>query len=255
MEHAQRTPALRARRAPRPPLSLLSTEALRAAGEYVSHRLASQADHPKGDGHPVIIFPGLASDGHAVAPLRSHCLRLGYAAMDWGRGWNTGPRGDVDAWLESLAGDVRALLDGFDEPPTMIGWSLGGIYARELAKLDGMDVRQVITIGTPFNGTPAQTHAGWVYRVLSGKPARLSRSLRQRLATPPGVPTTSIYSRSDGVVAWQACRHDRPARHVEDVAVQGSHLGMGWNPQVLKVVADRLAQRPGHWRPFKGLAS
>jgi hypothetical protein len=193
----------------------------------------------------VVIFPGLASDGHAVAPLRAHCQRLGYAAMDWGRGWNTGPDGDVDAWLQALADDLDVLLGDDPVPATLIGWSLGGLYARELAKLARVPVRQVITIGTPFNGTPAQTHAGWMYRLLNGRTARLAPALRRRLATPPPVPTTSIYSRSDGVVAWQACLHDRPAPQVQDVAVHGSHLGMGWNPQVLQVVADRLARPPG----------
>ena len=200
---------------------------------------------PPGDGHPVIIFPGLASDGRALAPLRKHCGRLGYTAMDWGRGFNTGPDGNVDAWLDGLATDVERMLDGHEAPATLIGWSLGGIYARELAKLERLPVRQVITIGTPFNGTPSQTHAGWVYRVLSGAPARLDATLRRRLAVAPPVPTTSIYSRSDGVVAWQACCHDETAASVQDVQVQSSHLGMGWNREVLRVVAERLAQPPG----------
>ena len=118
---------------------------------------------------------------------------------------------------------------------------MGGLYARELAKLPGMPVRQVITIGTPFNGAPENTHVGWMYRLLNGQRARLESALRQRLRTPPPVPTTSIYSRSDGVVAWQACRHPEPiAAQVQDIEVEGSHLGMGWNPRVLRIVADRL---------------
>ena len=241
--------------APRPPLTLLGTEPWRAAVEYLSNRVMPAPAEPVGDGHPVIIFPGLASDGHAVAPLRAHCKRLGYAAIDWGRGWNTGPSGDVDTWLDTLATDVQALVDDMDEAPTLIGWSLGGIYARELAKLAKLPVRQVITIGTPFNGTPEQTHAGWMYRLLNGEKARVSPAMRRRLATAPPVPTTSIYSVSDGVVAWQTCCHDRPTRQVQDVEVQASHLGMGWNPRVLRVVADRLAQPPGRWRPYQTGAS
>lgn len=128
-------------------------------------------------------------------------------------------------------------------PPTLIGWSLGGLHARELAKLPGMPVRQVITIGTPFNGSPDNTHVGWLYRLLNGQRARRAPALRQRLRTPPPVPTTSIYSRSDGVVAWQACRHPEPTTaQVQDIEVEGSHMGMGWNPRVLRIVADRLGQ-------------
>lgn len=250
MTLTSRTPLLSPAPARRPPLALLGTEPWRAAVEFMSHRVTPAPAVAVGDGHPVIIFPGLASDGRAVAPLLAHCRRLGYTAMDWGRGWNTGPRGDIDIWLNKLAADVRALLDGANEPPTLIGWSLGGIYARELAKLKRLPVRQVITIGTPFNGTPEQTHAAWVYSLLSGERSRLSPVLQRRLAQAPDVPTTSIYSRSDGVVAWQACRHNRPGALVQDIQVQGSHLGMGWNKQVLRVVGDRLAQPHGHWRPY-----
>lgn len=236
--------------APRPPLLLLGTEPLRAAAEYFANRVQPHPPGASGDGHPVVIFPGLASDGHAVAPLRAHCQRLGYEAMDWGRGWNTGPNGDIDRWLGLLAADVQRLVGVADAPVTLIGWSLGGLYARELAKLGRLRVRQVITLGTPFNGTPAQTHAAWVYRLLNGEHARPSPALRRRLAAAPPVPTTSIYSRGDGVVAWQSCCHDRPAPRVQDVQVQGSHLGMAWNPKVLRVVADRLAQPAGDWRPY-----
>ncbi len=231
----------------KPSLLLLGTEPLRAAGEYLTHRLARcfQRPGPQGDGHPVVIFPGLASDGNAVAPLRDHCRSLGYFAVDWGRGFNTGPGKDVDGWLRELGADVRALLrrEGFGPAvkPTLVGWSLGGIYARELAKTRMLPVRQVITIGTPFNGEPRHTHAGWVYELLNGQPAELDAALQRRLAQPPAVRTTSIYSRSDGVVAWQACRHPRPSRRVQDIEVEGSHLGMGWNPAVLELVAQRLA--------------
>ncbi len=217
--------------APRPRLALLGSEPWRAAVEYVANRVRPDAPAPAGDGHQVIIFPGLASDGRAVAPLRGHCQRLGYQAIDWGQGWNTGTEAAIDRWLDQLATDMHALLGGLDAPVTLIGWSLGGIYARELAKLGRLPVRQVITIGTPFNGSPAQTHAAWMYRLLSGGPVRLSTGLRRRIATAPPVPTTSIYSRSDGVVAWQACCHDRAGPQVQDVRVKASHLGMGWLEQ------------------------
>ncbi len=237
-------------RAARPPLRLLGTEPWRAAREYLKLALLPPRG-PRGDGHPVIIFPGLASDSLAVRPLRDHCRRLGYAAFDWGRGFNTGPRGDVDDWMQQLAADLRWMLHGHDEPPSLIGWSLGGLYARELAKLPGFAVRRVITIGTPFNGLPEQTHAAWLYRLLGGTPANAEPHWQRRLRTPPPVPTTSIYSRSDGVVAWQTCRHEPADRQaggpaaVEDVEVRGSHLGMGWNPQVLRAVAQRLALPAG----------
>lgn len=242
-----RTPAPGAKR---PGLLLLGTEPWRAATEFIGWKVKPTRAAAPGDGHPVIIFPGLASDGRALAPLRAHCRALGYNAMDWGRGWNTGPQGHIDEWLGALAGDVKTLLAEDSRAPTLIGWSLGGIYARELAKMKRLRVRQVITIGTPFTGQPDQTHAAWMYRLLSGAAPPRDAGLLRRLRTPPGVPTTSIYSRNDGIVAWQSCRHDSEYASVQDVEVTGSHLGMGWNAQVLAVVADRLAQPASGWQRY-----
>lgn len=140
---------------PRPNLALLCTEPFRAAMEFCSHKLHHKAPYANGDGHPVIIFPGLATDGHAVAPLRKYCEALGYAALDWGKGYNTGPDADVEGWLAGLASDVSKLIFEYEQPATLIGWSLGGIYARELGKLLAPRLRQVITIGTPFTVMPA----------------------------------------------------------------------------------------------------
>lgn len=227
----------------RPSLSLLGTEPLRAALEYARHRLSAQRPVPRGDGHPVVIFPGLGSDGLALAPLRDYCNSLGYHAMDWQLGRNTGPDGDVDEWLDGLAKHTRGLLSPFRKRATLIGWSLGGLYARELAKRMRPRVRQVITLGTPFNWTGDSTNVAWVVRLLKGEQAAISPELGARLREPPPVPTASVYSRNDGVVAWQSCQHEQACDHVDDVEVEGSHLGMGWNPDVLQVVGERLAPR------------
>jgi hypothetical protein len=205
-----------------------------------------------GDGHPVIIFPGLGTDGHAVMPLRTHCDSLGYTALDWGRGFNTGPQGNLDEWMHGLAIHTADMLKRFDHRATLVGLSLGGLYARELAKLLIPQVRQVITIGTPFNAAEGDTNIGWLHRALTGSSHEMAPSLSTRLRTPPPVPTTSIYSRTDGVVAWQTCCHDTLLPQVQDIEVDGSHLGMGWNRAVLDVIANRLGQRPGKWRRYVG---
>lgn len=235
----------------RPPsLALLGAEPFRAALEFAWHKLGTSGAATAGDGHPVVIFPGLGADGRSVAVLRAHCRSLGYDAFDWGQGFNTGPQGDLDAWLHTLKRQVVDLLAGRTQPATLIGWSLGGLYAREIAKLLAPRVRQVITIGTPFNAEVDHTHVGWLFRLLSGHPSNIGPALSRRLRTPPPLRTTSIYSRSDGVVAWQTCRHDRPSKLVHDIEVDGSHIGMGWNRDVLAVVADRLAQPAGRWRRY-----
>ena len=234
----------------RPSLALLSTEPWRAVSEYLAHKLTTDPRLPRGDGHPVLIFPGLGADGRSVAPLRKMCESLGYAAFDWGKGYNTGPQGDIDVWLKELATYCSQLLKNHDQTATLIGWSLGGLYARELAKLIKGRVRQVITIGTPFNAQADHTNVGWLYRLLSSQSPALDDDLAYQLRTAPPVPTTSIYSRTDGVVAWQSCKHDVLREDVQDIEIKGSHIGMGWNPSALRIVADRLAHRPGKWQPF-----
>ena len=237
----------------RPPLTLLGTEPWRAALEFLAFKVnhvRQQKAVPVGDGHPVIIFPGLATDSSAIAPLRDYCESLGYSTLDWGKGFNTGPKGDVGQWLQELADHTAGLLAPHKDTATLIGWSLGGLYAREVAKLLAPQVRQVITIGTPFNADADHTNVGWLFRLLSGTPAAINPALSKRLRTPPPLPTTSIYSRSDGVVAWETCCHAKASRQVQDIEINGSHIGMGWNPAVLQIVGDRLAQHPARWQPY-----
>ena len=117
-----------------PTWTLLGVEPVRAALEFAGMRLMNKADLPAGDGHPIVIFPGLAADRHSIGPLKDFCEELGYTAYDWGRGFNTGPQGDVGVWLDELAQHVRELTAAHAEPMSLIGWSLGGIYAREVAK-------------------------------------------------------------------------------------------------------------------------
>ena len=235
---------------PSPSWALLGIEPLRAAMEYASCRLMDRSGHPPGDGHPVIVFPGLAADAQSIAPLVGFCHGLGYAARDWGRGLNTGPAGDIDRWLDALAADIEALVADRPQPVSLVGWSLGGIYAREVAKRIALPVRQVITIGTPITGEAAQTNVSLIYRWVNGTLPVLDEDFKSRLITAPPVPTTSIYSRTDGVVAWQACVQPEDHPMIENVEVDGSHCGLVWNPAVLKVVADRLSHAPETLRRY-----
>jgi pimeloyl-ACP methyl ester carboxylesterase len=231
---------------------LLGTEPVRAAIEYARMRSMNVSSLPRGDGHPVVVFPGLAANHQSISPLLHLCKNLGYAASDWGRGFNTGPRGDLDAWIDELAHDVERLAAPHARKMSLIGWSLGGIYAREVAKRLQGRVRQVITVGTPFAGTPEHTNVAWIYRILNGRAPTLDDALMARLRTPPDVPTTSVFSRSDGIVAWQACMHSgcHGALRSENIEVAGSHCGLGWNTRVFSIIADRLRQPENGWRPY-----
>ena len=234
----------------RPSLMLFGAEPLRAAMELVRHVWSAPSAAATGDGQPVVLFPGLGAGAASLTTLVKHCRGLGYDAFDWRQGVNHGPQGDLDSWLHRLADRVTDLTAHHAQRATFIGWSLGGLYARELGKLLAPRLQQVITIGTPFNADADYSHAGWLFRMLSGSTTDISADLYQRLRRPPPVRTTSMYSRSDGVVAWQTCCHATPSRLVQDIEIHGSHLGMGWNPEVLRVLTDRLSQTHGPWRTY-----
>ncbi len=205
---------------------------------------------PRGDGHSVLVFPGLGASDLSTVPLRRFLRARGYAPQAWRQGFNFGPRPGV---LEACRNLVRRAIDGSGAPVSLIGWSLGGIYARELAKEPELAkrIRCVITLGTPFAGHPRSTNAWRFYEFVSRQrmqePA-LALQLAQ-IRQPPACPTTSIYSRSDGIVAWRSSLNPEGPR-AENIAVRASHIGMGLNPLTLVAVADRLAQDPAHWQPF-----
>ena len=145
---------------------------------------------------------------------------------------------------------VRELSDAHGRKISLVGWSLGGVYARQLAKMMPDRVRMVITLGSPFAGDPRATNAWRVYEMVSGHRAseedlRFGGSLSE---TPP-VPTTAIFSRTDGICAWQGCMEKASAAS-ESIEVESSHCGMGHHPAVVYAVADRLSQPEGEWRPF-----
>jgi pimeloyl-ACP methyl ester carboxylesterase len=198
-----------------------------------------------GDGHPVLVFPGLGASDVTTLTLRNFLRNRGYTTYPWEQGFNFGPRrGVIDACRRTL----QELAARHREPVSLVGWSLGGIYARELAKELPELVRCVVTLGTPFAGHPRATNAWRFFELVSGKKVH-DESLMRGLRQPPSCPTTSIYSKSDGVVAWQ-CSINEAAQHVENIEVHASHIGMGLNPLALFAVADRLAQNPRRWQRF-----
>jgi pimeloyl-ACP methyl ester carboxylesterase len=199
----------------------------------------------RGDGHPVVVFPGLGAADFTTLPLRNFLERQGYATYPWQQGLNLGPREGV---LEGVLDRVRSVYDKHKEPVSLIGWSLGGVYAREAAKELPEMTRCVITLGTPFTGNPRATNAWRFYEFLSGQPAHDAQLMAQ-VRQPPPVPTTSIYSRTDGIVAWR-CSVNEAGPLAENIEVHASHVGMGMNPIALYAIADRLAQDPARWRPF-----
>lgn len=222
----------------RAPLEMLTTAALWPL-------LTSK---PRGDGHPVLVFPGLAASDHSTVVLRRFLRAHGYSAYPSDMGRNLGPRPGV---MEACLRRIDELRAHHGRKVSLIGWSLGGLFARELAKLRPNDVRLVVSLGSPFAGPSNASNAsglyGWLNRDRRDDPAMV-----KQLHIAPPVPTTSIYSRSDGVVAWQCSVQDKHP-HTENIEVAASHTGLGASAWALHAIADRLAQPEGAWQPFSRL--
>ncbi|HTR12988.1 MAG TPA: alpha/beta hydrolase [Roseiarcus sp.] len=198
-----------------------------------------------GDGHPVLVLPGLAAGDASTGVLRRFLRSRGYAAYGWGQGINLGLRAGV---IERAHRTLETLWLEHSRPVSVIGWSLGGLYARELAKHSPEMVRLVITLGSPFTGHPRETNAWRLYEFASGHRID-SHDLHAPLRAAPPVPTTSIWSPTDGVVSWQ-CSIETRREMAENIVVDSSHLGLGAHPATLFAIADRLAQPEGQWEPF-----
>lgn len=203
---------------------------------------------PKGDGHPILVLPGLGVSDFSTQLLRNFLQELGYVALPWGLGINTGM---IEGKSQRVHQRIKALSKQYGRSVSLIGQSLGGVYARELAKLEPSLIRQVITLGSPFSGHPQATNATRVYEWLSGdRIDDMDPSLVRDLQHKPPVPTSSIFSKTDGVVSWR-CSLEREAPDAESIHLHGvSHLGMAASPAALYLVAHRLAEPEGAWQPF-----
>ena len=230
----------------RPSRLLLAAEAPRALGELALLQAARPllARAPRGDGHPVLVLPGMAADDRSTVPLRRFLRGLGYRVHGWRLGTNVPSPEMIDRLRDRLA-DLRSRDP---RPMSIVGWSLGGIYARGIAIASPDAVRSVVTLGSPFRSVPGQeSNAAPLARLWgAGAPG----GSRRREDRPLPVPSTSVFSRSDGIVPWRACVDAASGPH-ETIEVIGSHCGLGHHPAVLFVVADRLAQAPGHWHPMQ----
>lgn len=204
---------------------------------------------PRGEPHPVLVLPGLMASDLSTSALRRWLGRLGYPVVGWALGRNRGPTKEVTAELPAL---VARLAAEHGTPVTIVGWSLGGIFARRLARRTPRQVRQVITLGSPFRlrdgDRSAASHiADQVADTWRAEALRMSEAEQDKPPLP--VPSTAVYSRTDGVVRWHTCIDTESELH-ENVEVRGSHSGLGFNPFVIYVVSDRLAQGEGDWRRF-----
>lgn len=203
-------------------------EAARAVADWIG-----DTPRPAGAG-PVLVIPGLLASDATTWPLRRRLAERGYHVYPWELGVNRGPRPGV---LRSLAARVRRIAREHGRPVQLVGWSLGGVLARVIAYRTRAHVSRVVTLGSPLSGDPACSRLGPVFRAVCGAldPRRVRRMLRESRQ----VPVTSICSRNDGVVAFEASTDVGAAGQV--IQVESTHLGMVVDPQVLEVVAQQLA--------------
>jgi pimeloyl-ACP methyl ester carboxylesterase len=236
----------------RPSLFLAFTELPRALAELGSMPWASPVlmQAPKGDGHPVLLLPGFMATEFSMKPLQTYLDKLGYNAFHWELGRNLGPRA-IGPDGEHLIARLEQIYKETGRKVSLVGWSLGGTLARQLSRRRPDMVRQVITLGSPIVGNPKATNAWRAYQFMTGHRVDdpdVQAQLAESHEVPP-VPSTAIFSRHDGVVAWQNSREPK-APLTDNIEVKGSHCGLGVNPTVLWAVADRLAQPEKGWKPF-----
>jgi len=235
----------------RPSIFWAATEGLRAAvelGAYVPYQFLNRIP-ANGDGHPVLILPGFMASDMSTIPLRNFIHKLGYKVYGWGEGRNLANEKYVDMLLEKL--DIIYQKHGVKI--SIIGWSLGGIYARQLGKARPHKVRQIITLGSPFRNVTKANNAKWMYDLLRrGKgESKLAKALIEDIPNPAPVPTTAIYSKEDGVVPWRLCMEQEENKIHQNIQVRGSHFGFGVNPAVLRIIANRLPYNESNWQKFE----
>lgn len=194
-----------------------------------------------GDGHAVLLIPGFGAGEEAMRPLGRAIERLGYRVYGWGQGRNLGMRPRLRDNLRRLMKDLYERHHG---PVSLIGWSLGGVFARELARESPERVRRLFTLGSPINGYPiANDLAGQVRLMLSGKLLRPDEAAFRLRSIPPPVPCTAFHSKVDGFVDWRACLEPFAA-NTENIEVRSSHIGLVYNLDVFRAIAQRLAAQP-----------
>ena len=202
----------------------------------------------QGDGHPVLVLPGFMANARTTQPLRILLQQMGYKGHCWKLGYNSGYSHRLH---QGLRDRVAQLADRYGRKVSLIGWSLGGVYAREVAREMPGSVRLVISMGSPFRAHPQSTNARHVFDLVSAVRYRdMPSAMLAGMAEPPPVPTTALYTRGDGVVAWQGTVEVSDRWDVENIHVGGAHLGLGFNPRSVLAITDRLAQTEDNWRPF-----
>jgi alpha/beta hydrolase fold len=218
-----------------PPLSLLAREALLFASTRARASFAPAVSvNVVGAGRPVMVIPGFMASDRTTTRLRKSLTNAGFACHGWGMGRNLGIRSDLFDRM-----DDRFVETDADAPVTLVGWSLGGLIAREYAKYAPHRVAKVITLGAPFSGGPRANNGWRIYEMIAGHKVD-DPPLGVTLSIKPPVPTISIWSSRDGMVApCAACGlSDESDLQLEENC---THMGLIADPRIIRRIAEHIA--------------
>lgn len=238
--------------AKKPSFFWFATETGRALFEWsttIPFKFFDRHKKDSADGHPVLLLPGFMATDASNKPMKKYLNSLGYHA----HGWKIGRNYAKVEYIDQLIERVQELHENSGMKVSLIGWSLGGIYARQIAKEVPHLIRQVITMGSPFGGITERNNARWLHNVITvGKGTQnVDPELLADIPIPPNVPFTAIYTKQDGIVPWEVCYEKQESPLIQNIEVRGSHLGLGVNPTVLNIIADRLQYSEENWRRFE----
>lgn len=218
-----------------PALPLFAREAVSFAYMRVSAAFAPTIPlDVQGDSRSVMVIPGFMASDQTTSRLRRSLEAAGFQAHGWGLGRNKGIRADIFDRL-----DQRFDVLGIDHPVTLVGWSLGGLVAREYAKYAPERVAKVVTLGSPFSGDLRANNAWWVYEFVAGHKVD-APPIEVSLSEKPPVPTCAFWSARDGVVAPGSARG---RRHESDerIELDCSHMAFVARPEAIREIARAIA--------------
>jgi len=226
-------------RPPHPMLGLLEGRVVAETGRLLLTLPLLRLHAPRGHGEPVMVLPGFMADDRSTTLLRDFLKAIGYSVYPWKLGINRKPMMALLPELHKIVADLAA--EG-GQKVRLVGWSRGGMLAREIARDHPHLVEKVITIGSPVKGGTTASSIGKLVQQTTGMtPMQMASIFEQRRRTPIKVPVRAIYSKTDGVVAWKACI-DEDTADIEHYEVAGSHVGLGSNVEVFQLVPTLLKE-------------
>ena len=203
---------------------------------------------PNGNGEPVMVIPGLTTNDISTTIVRKFLKFKGFNVYGWELGVNIKYS---DSLEEKLIKRIDDIYQKHQQKVSIIGWSLGGITMRLLAKHEPKNIKQLIALGAPVAKITGATNVTWWYQLLTQeKTEDFNQQWAKDISAKPTMPSTSIYSKTDGMVSWEYCMDWETGPQTQNIEVLCNHLGFGMTPTVWYILVDRLRQPEDNWQHF-----